>query len=441
MAGLKRAPHAKTDMEKIQNYQAHQAKLPGMNLPWLQERRSLALDRMERSGMAFERDETWKHLSLSAFSLPDRIEADHPALEAQIPELIASNGPLISFRDGQIHEISTGGLENGLTLLDFASALEKHPEQILEILKYVPTPEQGAANLVTALAGAGAFIDVPEGMVLGEPIQIQSLSTGKTTLNALHHFIRIRKGARATLIVHHAGPDEVRHLTLTNTTILLEEGASLDHYKLQREGNDCHHFEGICIEQSGDSGYHQLQVALGGRIARTDIHPILGDRAHCDLDGIFLAKDKMQLDTHTRIIHRGQQTKSRDAYRGIATGEGRGIFQGRIIVEAHARKALAEMQSRNLLLSEMAEIDARPELEIHHDDVQCAHGVTVGQLDDAHLFFLASRGIDPIEAKKILTFGFANEVLGKVRPEPLRKHAHILIEREIEKALMERDNI
>jgi len=136
---------------------------------------------------------------------------------------------------------------------------------------------------------------------------------------------------------------------------------------------------------------------------------------------VFLAQNRAQLDTHTRLRHAGPHAISRDDYRGIAGGRGRGVFQGRIIVDPGAQKTRAEMQCRNLLLSQDAEIDAKPQLEIHADDVKCSHGLTVGQLDPGAIFYFASRGVDEEEARRLLTFGFANEIVERIRPQALRQ--------------------
>ena len=176
------------------------------------------------------------------------------------------------------------------------------------------------------------------------------------------------------------------------------------------------------------SRYEQHLLALGGRLLRSNLDLVLeGAQAACRLDGLFLADGERQVDLLTRVTHRAAATETMQEYRGIATARGRGAFNGRIAVEAAARGANASQTSRNLLLSPLAEINARPQLEIHVDDVQCRHGATTGTLDDTHLFYLRSRGLDEATARALLTFAFCRDVIGRVPLAPVREAAEAMV--------------
>lgn len=420
-------------MDIFPNYRAYQAQLPGNTHTLLNEERKAALERVQKEGLFFAENESTQYLPSNAFPLPERLKEPEPSpKEEDIAGLSPSDDEFL-FLDGQRVQTRGGPLETPALMTDWLSALENGSLQVQDLPR-IPA-RNGLSDLVIALAGTGVLIELPEGVILEKPIHIRHLNSGNTPLKALRHFIRIGKGASATIIEHHSGPDGVQHLALSTTTIHLDEGAHLNHYKFQQEGSACHHFGGIYIVQHPRSKLHQFQLALGGRISRTDIQTVLEDGAHCDLDGVFLTKDRALIDTHTQIRHAGVGASSRDRYRGIASDQSRGIFQGRIIVDPGARGTRAEMQSRNLLLSENAEIDVKPQLEIHNDDVQCSHGVTLGTLDDEQVFYLASRGVGQKEARKILTFGFTNEVLDALRPESLRQYAQALLESEITRTI------
>jgi Fe-S cluster assembly protein SufD len=211
------------------------------------------------------------------------------------------------------------------------------------------------------------------------------------------------------------------------TEITLRENAGLEHTKLQAESSRSYHFGGIYAKQQPASRFCQQHAAFGGLIARTEIHSLLGQGADCELNGLFMASGRRHLDTHTLIRHVEARANSREQYRGIAAERGRGVFAGRIVVDKDAQKTDAAMSSRNLLLSEDAEIDSKPQLEIHADDVKCAHGVTIGQLDAEAVFYLESRGIDRTAARNMLTFGFANEMVEKIRHDGLRQQVRDLV--------------
>jgi Fe-S cluster assembly protein SufD len=175
------------------------------------------------------------------------------------------------------------------------------------------------------------------------------------------------------------------------------------------------------VEQGSHSRFAQHNLAFGGLLARNDISVGLADAAECTLNGLFLAKSRQHVDNHTRIDHREPHGVSRESYRGVLADRARGVFQGRIVVHPQAQKTAAEMSNRNLLLSDEAEIDTKPQLEILADDVKCAHGVSIGQLDAESIFFLQSRGIDREAARNMLTFAFANEMVDKIELPSLRE--------------------
>jgi Fe-S cluster assembly protein SufD len=409
-------------MDRLSTFQALQGTLPGAGLPWLDQHRRESLAAFSAHGFPTTRDEEWQYLPASSFS-GTQFQIEGPEIEDTFDQSLKLPGCLtLVFKDGQRIASDQSPLPQGLEILNLQDALLRAPEDIKALLELPePASRHSLSQLVAALAGEGVLIRVAAGIRIEQPIQILHLNSRPDHLSVLRHFIRLERNAEATVIETHAGPNQTPYLALSMTRIRLEENASLDHYKHQCEGDQGRHFGGIYADQAPTSRFRQTQAALGSAIARTEIHSRLERASECELEGVFLAQDRAQLDTHTRLRHAGPHATSRDDYRGIAGGRGRGVFQGRIIVEPGAQKTKAEMQCRNLLLSQDAEIDAKPQLEIHADDVKCSHGLTVGQLDPGAIFYLASRGVGEDEARRLLTYGFANEIVERIRPDALRQ--------------------
>jgi Fe-S cluster assembly protein SufD len=188
---------------------------------------------------------------------------------------------------------------------------------------------------------------------------------------------------------------------------------------MQSESEKAYHFGGIYIKQAQDARFTHHNFAFGGLLARCDIHTDLDQASECELNGLYLGVKRQHLDNHTRINHTKPHAISREMYKGVLDGRARGVFQGRVIVAEDAQKTDSQMNNRNLLLSDDAEADTKPQLEIYADDVKCGHGVTVGQLDEKSIFYLQSRCVDEETARNMLTFAFANEMVDKIKIKSL----------------------
>jgi Fe-S cluster assembly protein SufD len=202
----------------------------------------------------------------------------------------------------------------------------------------------------------------------------------------------------------------------------------MTHLRLHRQSPAAAQVESWLVRLAANCRYGQHLLALGGGLLRSNLHVALeGHGAACRLDGLFLADGERQVDLLTRVEHHGAATRTVQDCRGIAAGRGRGALNGRIVVHPAARGADASQSSRNLLLTPLAEINARPQLEIHVDDVQCRHGATTGTLDEAQLFYLVSRGLDPRAARALLTLAFCQDLIGRIPLEPVRAAAQALL--------------
>jgi Fe-S cluster assembly protein SufD len=219
------------------------------------------------------------------------------------------------------------------------------------------------------------------------------------------------------------------------TEIIARDGAVVDHYRIECESAAAYHVGNVYIQQERASSVISRNVAIGGLLARVETHVTLaGEGASISLDGLFVGNGTQHLDNRTVIEHAQPHCESHELYKGVLDDHARGVFDGLIIVRPDAQKTVSRQENRNLLLSETAIIDSKPTLEIHNDDVKCNHGSTIGQIDDQQLFYLRSRGIDTDEARNLLVYAFASEIVDRMKIEPVREQ----IRRALFQAMPER---
>ena len=270
----------------------------------------------------------------------------------------------------------------------------------------------------------GAFIEIPEGEEA--TIHLLFLTTPQIDLPAtyLRNFIVLHPHAKATIIETYLGENQKTYFTNTFTKIMLHEKSQLTHYKFQNESKQAFHFGTIDINQPGkNSQFLGHVISLGGLLSRSDTHVTLNStESHCELNGLYRLSEKQHMDHYTCIEHQKPHSTSRQFYKGILEGESHGVFNGKIIVRQTAQKTDSEQHNQNLLLSKQAEIDTKPQLEIFADDVKCAHGATVGQLDENALFYLRSRGFDEPAARRLLMTAFCNDILDRITHPRLKEY-------------------
>ncbi len=406
-------------------YQEFADQLPGQNLPWLQSYRKEALAAFSESGFPTVREEEWRYTNVSsiekkrfvpvAATLEPEIE---PSLlqSFQLPDvwtIVLCNGRFMP-------QLSTlNGLPQTVTVMGMAEALAKDPDRVRKRLGQAVTNDE---HSFIAFNGAwfsdGLFLQVAAKAVLEKPLQILHLSTGHEGISATRNLLVFEAMAEAQLIETYVGLDQPSMTTAVNE-IFIGKNAGFTLYKLQAEGEKAYHFGGTYVKQDSDSRFCHHNFAFGSLMARSDIHCDLGQASECELNGLFLGGKRQHLDNHTRINHLKPYGISREQYKGVLDQRARGVFQGRVVVAENAQKTDSEMNNRNLLLSDDAEADTKPQLEIYADDVKCAHGVTVGQLDEKSIFYLQSRCVDEATARNMLTFAFANEMVNKLKIKSL----------------------
>jgi Fe-S cluster assembly protein SufD len=233
--------------------------------------------------------------------------------------------------------------------------------------------------------------------------------------------VRAGAGSEATLVETFAGPAADSSLTCAVTEVLVAENASLRRYKLQDEAEGAFHLSALFAKVGRHGRFHDLSVSLGARLSRHELRALLHDEgAEAVLDGLFYADGERHTETHTFVDHARPHGTSRQTYKGVVDGRGRGVFTGRVLVRADAQKTDAAQSNRNLLLSKEALVHSTPQLEILADDVKCRHGATTGQLDEPAVFYLRSRGLGLPAARSLLTTAFAAELVGRIEVPALR---------------------
>jgi Fe-S cluster assembly protein SufD len=278
--------------------------------------------------------------------------------------------------------------------------------------------------LNTAFAGDGPVLRLDPGTVLEAPVEVTFLSVAEEG-PAVHHpraLIVLGAGASATCVEHHLSAGGESYFANCATEIVIGEGAALRHYKLQDEAYQAHHIAATVVRLAADASYDNFSLSLGGRLARNEIRVRLdGPGARCGLMGAYLAGGRQHTDSTTIIEHASPDTASREIYKGVLDGKARAVFQGRITVHKDAQRIEGHQLNRTLLLSDGAEIDCKPELEIFADDVKCSHGATAGELDDDALFYLRTRGIPEDQARGILVAAFLDEIVDEIADDGVRE--------------------
>jgi len=391
----------------------------------LAQTRQDALNLFEKLGLPSQRDEDWKYTDASRLKdllQPTPIDENIHIKDMGITGLDAYR---MVFINGMFAEAESS-LPEGVSILSLAE-LEKNSvgedaEGIAKLFTVdTKAPLINAFNAFNAAkASDGAVIILADNAILTKPLYILHISNQS---NVVRHSFMIGKHAEAQIIEHFISTDDIKALSNTCSFVALKAEARLEHTRIQQEGNKQSHVARVQVKQCKGSSYQFHGVELGASLSRTDLVVNLhGEGASCDLNGLFVLGGRQHADHHTRIDHKAPHCTSRELYRTVLDGRSHGVFNGKVMVHEGAIKTDSNMSNGNILLSKNAEIDTKPELEIYNDDVKCAHGATIGQLDDKQLFYLRSRGISAEAAQELLTFAFADEVLVAMRNQTVRSY-------------------
>jgi len=378
--------------------------------------------------------EAWKYTSLQAlqqrFVAADEDSGSTDVSDIAYPQL---GGPTLVFTDGHYSPaLSSRELPAGVSLLRFAEADDAQAARIRDLLGTAIVDKRHVfVPLNEATLADGVFLDIAADTQVDTPLHVVWLTSGADDALGLSQRLLVNCGAhsQATLVETFASSDTgAPAFTNGVTELLLGAGARLQHYRLQLEQDNAVHIGAVHARQAENSHLQGFHLALGSDLKRLDLvvdHQ--GPGAHCDLDGIYLPRGSEIIDYHTCIEHSVPHCSSRERFRGIIGDEACAVFNGRIHIHPQAQKTRAELSNRNLLTSNKAEVNTKPELEIYADDVQCAHGATVAQLDPTTLHYLRTRGIPRDEAEVMLSYGFINELVEDMACEVLREFIRPLL--------------
>ncbi len=403
---------------------------------WLKELRDQAMARFVELGFPGKRNEEWRFTNLAPLTkvaFERTSESPEPNVHDILPDqwqhaLVFVNGRFSSSLS------KTSGLPDGVVVRDLASTIGQGADAIEATLgKVASYDEHSFVALNTGFIREGAFISIPRGKVVEKPIHLAfiSASPGKATIAHPRILVQAGSNSQATIVEHYvnAGSNDDVYFNNVVSEVVLDENAHIDHYKVQDESIAAFHIASMQVNQARSSNFRSHYVSFGGRLVRNEARVYLGDEGcEATLNGLYLAGGTQHVDSQTVIDHAKPHCNSHEIYKGILGDKAEGVFNGKIFVREDAQKTDAKQTNKALLLSEDATINTKPQLEIFADDVKCTHGATVGQLDKDSLFYLRSRGIPYEEARGLLIYAFANDVLDRIRVDSLRERLEHMLQ-------------
>lgn len=393
---------------------------------WLTAARKTALARFSEVGFPTEADEDWRFtrvdpIAKTEFALP---MGPAVALDPVKLALAPFDAHRLVFVDGRFAPAlsAAGALPAGVKVESLADVLKAEPASLEPRLS--GSERQAFAALNAAFFDDGALVSAAKGVSLEKPVHLLFLSTGGPAPVMWHGRVLVsaEAGSKLTLIEEYVGAGAGTYFSNMVTDISLGENASVEHVKVQHEGEQALHVATLRARQQRHSRFTAHSVSLGAALSRNDISVTLaGEGAECSLDGLYQVGGAQHADFHTTVDHVAPHCTSKELFKGVLDGNSRAVFNGMIEVKPGAQKSSASVYNKNLVLSENSLINTKPEFKIHANDVQCKHGATVGQLSDAALFYLRSRGIGAAEARSLLVYAFAREMVEKLPVESLRE--------------------
>ena len=404
------------------------ARLPGAEVPWLLAMREAGLERFSELGWPKAKTEAWKYTSLKTVqTVPFGLgrSAAPAAKVAAVPCLFegSQGGHRLVLVNGHFNASlsALSSLPTGVVVSSLAEVLKTEPQLVEPYLGHIGILNgQPLLALNAAFMNDGFVIKVSRGTVLEAPIEIVFIGgfEDDTVVHNMRNLIVLEENSQATVVENHGGFPASACVDNEVCEIRVNQGAHLKHYKMQAKGAKSTHLNTAHVEIERDATYEAFLLSIGAALSRNEKTVRLkGEGAHCAINGAFLLREKQHCDNTIVVEHMVPHTTSRQVFKGALDGESQGVFQGRIVVHKGAQKTDGYQMCKTLLLSDKAEIDTKPELEIYADDVKCSHGATAGQIDEGALFYLRSRGIPEVAARELLIEAFLGEALDEISDE------------------------
>jgi Fe-S cluster assembly protein SufD len=405
---------------------------------WLDAMRRAAMERFAVTGFPAARDEEWRFTPIAPIARTSwpppsgAAEVSRGLLEPFIfghPEwttLVFING---IFSEGLT---SVGPMDPGVRVGNLAEAVSAGWSGVeFHLGRHAPIASSAFTALSTAFMRDGGFVHVQANTDGTRPVHLLFVTTDEA-LGAVTHprnLIVVEPGARASVIESYVTlATSGTYWTNAVTEVAAGANSWLEHTRIQRESERAYHIGSTHVDQHRDSHYRSFTMAMGGELARHNLHVRLNDEnIETLMYGLYLSRGEQVVDNHTAIYHDQPNCRSWEVYKGVLDDRSRAVFNGKVFVKPEAQKTDAKQTNRNLLLSDSAKVNTKPQLEIFADDVKCTHGATVGRLDEAALFYARSRGVPAEEAQRLLTYAFAAEVIEEVELEPVRAELERLV--------------
>ena len=400
-------------------------------LGWAKRLREAAFDQFKELGFPTVKDEEWKYTNVAPLTRLSfqtaRDAGDSEVTPAEVSRLgcvEAKNSQLV-FVNGILRKdlSSLADVPAGVIAIGLDEAIKEpaYQELIREYLaRGVGYTTNGFVALNTAMLASGAFIFIPRNVEVHKPLSLLFLGAGNVA-SFPRVLVIAEANSKATVFESYANAGAGVSFTNAVVEVVLQDGARLEHYKVQRESVESFHIASTSATLGTNAIYDSTAINFGAQLSRHDIAVRMDhEGAECWVDGLYVVSSGQHTDTHSVIDHQQPHCTSHQLYKGILDGKSRAVFNGKVFVRHGAQKTDAMQTNKNLLLSKEARVDTKPQLEILADDVKCAHGAAVGQIDEDELFYLQTRGIHGELARNLLTYGFAEEVIGKIKIDSIR---------------------
>jgi Fe-S cluster assembly protein SufD len=403
--------------------------LPSTPLAWLNQLRANAVDRAGALKVPTTRDEEWRFTDISPLAKLS-FQPVHAVSSLQIADVehfyIEEAATRLVFVDGAYApELSTqsNGVEDvGLIVTNLPSAAAAHAAAIEPHLgRHAAFEDNVFTALNTAFLHDGALIIAQHNAAVDKPVHLLFIATQKETASHPRCLLIAESGSAVTVIEDYVSLQKEAYVTNAVTEIVLADNAQVNHIRIQRDSTEAFHIASCAVSLARASRYRSVSIALGARISRYNLDALLAaEGVECTIDGLALITGRQLADTHTCIDHAKPHGTSRQSHKCIVDGAAHAVFNGKIMVRPGAQRTDSSQSSRNLLLNAKARVDTKPQLEIFADDVKCAHGATVGQLDNEEVFYLKSRGLSEITARNLLTYAFGAEIIDRISVASLK---------------------
>jgi Fe-S cluster assembly protein SufD len=402
---------------------------------WLQTLRQEAFARFAETGFPTTHDEDWRFTNVSEVSgTPFELAGAETVSKEQLEPFSASQfASQLVFINGLYSEkLSTlAAMPKGVRVASLAAQLRIDPAAIEPHFgRYLNYQRDAFCALNTAFAEDGVYVHVPQGVIVEDPIYVLYVTApgAAPQMNHPRNLIVAEQNSQVTVVEDYVSLGEGISFSNAATELVAADNANVSHYMVVREGAGANNFSTLRIQQGRSANVSTHSLLLSGSLIRNNVHPVLaGEGSECLINGLFMANGRQTMDNYMLVEHASPHCDSRQFYNGILNGQSHGVFHGRIIVHKDAQKTDAKQTNRNLLLSDDAQIDTKPQLEIYADDVKCTHGATIGQFDDNALFYLRSRGLPEASARHLLLLAFANECLDRMSSPQMRDHLEKMV--------------